>query len=118
MALRKAFVIALYHHWERAIRASAAGANGNHDKLVKRAQAKGILIDARIGALRDLVNALKHDSDRCGKALLSSWPDIFSPNFQPGTLKTDWYRAVSLKDHHVVEAFEIVSGSGPIVKVV
>jgi hypothetical protein len=41
MALRKAFVIALYHHWERSVRLWTASANGKHDALTSAALAKG-----------------------------------------------------------------------------
>lgn len=114
MALRKAFVIALYHHWERSVRLWTGSAdNANHCKLVSRARAKHLPIDPKLVAIRDLVNTLKHDSDRSGNELLQSWGNVFRPGFQVFPESTDWYEAVCLMDRHVLEAFDIVSASGP-----
>lgn len=74
MALRKAYVLILYHHWERAIRAyTDSGKSADHEKLVKRATAKGIPINAWLDVVRDLANALKHGK---GGSLQQSWPEV------------------------------------------
>ncbi len=114
MVLRKAFVIALYHYWERSVRLWTDSADdANHCKLVSRALGKRLPIDPRLGAIQDLVNMLKHNNDRWGKKLLQSWSDVFRPGFQALPGKTNWYEATYLMERHVLEAFDIVAASGP-----
>ncbi|AEH86626.1 hypothetical protein Mesop_2148 [Mesorhizobium opportunistum WSM2075] len=113
MALRKAFVIALYHYWERAIRVSTGDDKAKHDVLVALASAKGITIKPGLSPVRDLVNLLKHDNARWGIALRQSWSNLFHPGFQPGAARVDWYNAVTLTDDDVALVFETVAGSGP-----
>lgn len=110
MALRRAYVLVLYHHWERAIRTyTDSGGSADHEKLVKRATAKGLPIDARLGVVRDLANALKHGK---GGALQQSWPDVLTFRARSHEPR-DWYEAIKLEDAHVVEVFEIIAQSGP-----
>lgn len=110
MALRKAFVLVLYHHWERAIRAyTGSGKSADHEKLVRRARDNGFPVDGRLDVVRDLANALKHDK---GARLQESWPEVLTlgaRSHQP----RDWYEAIRLEDTHVVEVFEIIAQSGP-----
>lgn len=114
LALRKAFVIALYHYWERAIRVTVGGDDrADHAKLVTLAAAKGIVVRPELDAIRDLANLLKHDNARWGNALLQSWSGLFAPGFQPRPGRTDWYDSVRITDDDVVRAFEAVVASGP-----
>ena len=114
MALRKAFVIALYHYWERAIRVSTGGNDrAKHDELVALAIAMGITIRPGLAAIRDLVNLLKHDNAKWGNALRRSWSNLFHPGFQPSAVRADWYNAVTLTDDDVALVYETVAGSGP-----
>jgi hypothetical protein len=109
-ALRKAYVLILYHHWERAIRAyTDSGKSADHEKLVKRATAKGVPINARLDIVRDLANALKHGK---GGSLQQSWPEVLTLRARSHEPR-DWYEAVQLEDAHVAEAFEIIAQSGP-----
>ncbi len=118
MALRKTSIIALYHHWERLVRLWTNSADkADHCKLVSRAQTKRIPIDPKLVAIRDLANTLKHASDQSGNKLLQSRSDVFGPGFQAFPGRTNWYKAVSLTNCHVLEAFDIVSASGPTPKV-
>lgn len=116
MALRKAFAIAIYHHWERSIRDWTEATHRSHSDLAERAVEKGATLHEKLGAVRDLVNALKHDSKRLGNKLMKSWPAVFPVRFQPTEL-TDWYEAIHLTNDQVFEVIEIVRQSGPDVKV-
>lgn len=112
MAFRRAYAIALYHYWEREIQTNTeSGTSADYEKLVKRAADKGILIDARLGMVRDLANALKHNK---GMKLQASWPDVLTPRARTGQPR-NWYEAVQLADEHVAEVFEIIARSGPII---
>lgn len=109
-ALRKAYVLALYHHWERAVQAyTASGKSADHEKLVKRAPAKGIPLHARLGVVRDLANAMKHNK---GGSLQQCWPDVLAYGARSREPK-DWYEAIQLEDAYVAEIFEIIEQSGP-----
>ncbi|UKK84100.1 hypothetical protein L7H23_16255 [Sphingopyxis sp. BSN-002] len=113
-ALRKAFVIALYHHWERSARKWTGDDRRDHSKLAIAVEALGDPIHPRLEAVRDLTNLLKHDNDKWGQQLIETWPDVVSgPRGHAGG-RTDWYRAVRLTDAHMTEAFNIVGASGPI----
>ena len=112
-ALCKAFIISLYHHWERSARRWVGKQNGDHDKLASAVQACNYPIHPKLSAVRDLVNTLKHDRDRWGLALMISWPDLFSPGYLPRATRNDWYEAIHLRGEHVLEAIAVVSESGP-----
>jgi len=112
MALRKAFVIAAYHLWERSARGWTKSEHGKHPKLIALTLAQGYPISQKLDAVRDLVNLLKHAREKWGIDLMASWPQVFAPSFQ-GSPKTDWYEAVSLTDEHVFEVFETLADSGP-----
>jgi len=110
MAFRKAYAIVLYHYWEREIRTfTKSGTSADHEKLVKRAVDKGFPIDARLDAVRDLANALKHNK---GEKLQASWPEVLAPGARAGQPR-NWYEAIQLTDKHLAEAFEIITRSGP-----
>lgn len=110
MALRKAYVLVLYHHWERAVRAyTESGKSADHEKLVKRADAKGIPIHAQLNLVRDLANALKHNK---GGSLRQSWPKVLTFRARSNEPR-DWYESIQLEDSHLVEIFEIIAQSGP-----
>lgn len=114
MDLRKAFVMALYHHWERAIQTATGGKPGNHKGLVKLANEKGISLHPRLASILALANTLKHNSDKYGTALCQSWSDVFGAHFRPRPEgKTDWYAAIRLTDAHILEVSDIVAASGP-----
>jgi hypothetical protein len=110
MAFRRAYAIVLYHFWEREIRTfTESGASADHEKLVKRAGEKGFPIDARLNAVRDLANALKHNK---GANLQASWPEVLTLHARTGQPR-NWYDAIQPTDEHLTEAFEIIAGSGP-----
>lgn len=131
--LRKAYVIAVFHHWERVIR-RLTGLSGHEtfDRLVESAAARGQPIHARLTLVSDLNNTLKHDSMRAGPKLLKSWPGVFPPGYADrlakreaaaaaraaqglgdGGMHYDWHDAVQLSQEHMDEVFAIVRESGP-----
>lgn len=112
MALRKAFVIAAYHHWERSARGWTGSQHGKHEKLVTLSREKGYPIHPRLEAIQQLVNLLKHDNAAWGEKVLVSWPEVISPSFKAKPA-TDWYEAVSLRSEQVVEVLDALTASGP-----
>ncbi|ASW07747.1 hypothetical protein [Rhizobium sp. 11515TR] len=113
LELRKAFVLAIYHFWERTIRSYCNTHEFGHNSLVKKAVRSGIAVDKNsLQKIQHLANVLKHNTSDLGRALRESWPDIFPKGFEPNG-KTDWYSAVALTDEDVNFAFEAISNSGP-----
>src|SRR3546814_7916557 len=66
MSLRKAYAVAIYHHWERSALQWTNRKNEKHDDLARRVLAMGYPIDPHLHVVRDLANLLKHDNDRWG----------------------------------------------------
>jgi hypothetical protein len=113
-ALRKAFALAAYHHWERGARSWTGSDARDHEKLAKAVRALGIGISPHLEAVKDLANLLKHDNDKRGADLLKSWPQLLPPpSSAQGATRTDWYGAVRLTDAHLDEALDAVAASGP-----
>ena len=113
MDLRKAYVLAAYHHWERAARRwSRISNHAKHSKLITATRDLGYPIDPRLEGLHDLVNTLKHNSVGCASKLILSWPDVLKadPAARPDL---DWYGCIEIEDRHVHEVCEIIRGSGP-----
>lgn len=114
IALRKSTVIALYHHWERAIRkTTGVPADGKHSALISAAAGEGLDISPKLEAVRCLVNLLKHDNERWARKLRHLWPDVLS-DFDGQSKFNDWYQAVTLSRKQVCQVFGIVRTSGPI----
>lgn len=111
-ALRKAFALSIYHHWERGARVWTGDDVREHKKLVKAVEAKGVPVSPRLEAIKDLANLLKHDNDDRGADLLKSWPDVL-PSVAKWGGRIDWYESVALTDYHLTEAFNIIAASGP-----
>jgi len=112
-ALRKAFILSLYHHWERSARTWTGDDRRDHNKLASSVEALGYPISPRLGAVRDLANLLKHDNDKRGAEVMVTWPAVLATGVPKLGRRTDWYEAVRLTDDHVAEAFNIVAASGP-----
>lgn len=111
--LRKAYVLAAYHHWERTARQwTRVSGHAKHDKLVAATLSLGYPVDERLAALRDLANTLKHNSTVQAAKLALSWPELLKvdPAHRPDL---DWYSFILLDDRHVCEACEIIRRSGP-----
>lgn len=113
MDLRKAYVLAAYHHWERAARRwSRTSKDARHAELVTATSELGYPIDARIDAVRDLANTLKHNNATWATKLFASWPELLKadPAKRP---EMDWYGLIELDDRHVQDVCEIIRRSGP-----
>ncbi|MGH6910938.1 MAG: hypothetical protein ACREE0_08790 [Phenylobacterium sp.] len=118
LALRKAYVIAIYHHWERAARRwTQLTGRADHKVLSAGTLAGGYPVSPRLEAVLHLVNTLKHDSAAKGERLLTAWADVFPDGFAPRA-RTSWYDAIQLTDAQVLEVCEIVANSGPTVEMV
>lgn len=113
MELRKAFVLAMYHHWERSARRWTGKPHGNHKALAAAIGALGQPLDQRLDAVRVLVNLLKHDNPTTGAELRAAWPSTFAAHVQAGIDPSSWYEAVELTDSQVDEVYGIVIASGP-----
>lgn len=126
--MRKAHVIALYHLWERVVRGwTKAPASADHKRLRKLVEAKGIKVHPRLEAIRDLNNALKHNSEKSGPELLGSWPELFSDEFKSGIAERldkartdpqrpmiDWFEAIRINDGQMAEVVLALRTSGPV----
>jgi hypothetical protein len=124
--------VAAYHLWERIVRSwTKAPAKADHEMLVKLVEAKGITVHFRMAAIRDLNNALKHNSEKYGPALLVSWPELFSARFREGirhrlakisgdptASKVNWHEAITINSDQMDELMDAVRASGPIGAVV
>ncbi|MEG8053137.1 hypothetical protein QP185_07570 [Sphingomonas aerolata] len=116
MSLRKAYAVAIYHHWERSALQWTNRKNEKHDVLARRVLAMGYPIDPHLHVVRDLANLLKHDNDRWGLKLHESWPDVFPANFRPpldGARSVNWYDRVALSANHIKSIMKTVRASGP-----
>lgn len=96
LEVRKAFVIALYHHWER----SATGWKGgyaSHDELADYCAGEGYGPSTDLGAVRCLANYLKHgpnsSKDWLGR-LRRDYPSFLTqaPTFIFGLSEDDLYK--------------------------
>lgn len=112
-AVKKAFVISVYHHWERSARIWTGNDHRDHARLVKSVERLGYPISPRLHALRDLANLLKHDNDKRGADLFKSWPAVLPSVHQNPERRTNWYEAVRLKNQDLTDVFNIVAASGP-----
>lgn len=115
-ALRKAYAITIYHHWERSALQWSGRENEKHDDLVCLVLKMGYPIDDRLNVVRYLANLLKHANDHWGCKLVQSWPELFPVGFTPsvdGSWSMNWYDHVSLSDANVRQIMMIVRGSGP-----
>jgi Ni/Co efflux regulator RcnB len=116
--LRRAYVISMYHHWERGVR-TWTGDNDTrgHAKMVKKLAKLGLQVHPKLEVVRIVTNLLKHDNDDWGQRLLvvdSGLVDQGSTrSFVPG-----WYDRVVLSDNHMTEFFNAVAASGPNIKTI
>ena len=109
--VRKAFALAAYHHWERWARRWTRSTHNKHDRLTAQTLQQGYAIDPRINALRDLVNALKHNNPVWGDALTRSWPEVVT-SYRAG-VDMDLYEEIELSDVQVTAIFDVIANSGP-----
>jgi len=125
LVLRKAFVIVIYHYWERgALRwVSHSKKRHNHGDLVEALQSNGVSLDVEgLNQLNMLVNCLKHNSRKSGPDLYRARHDLFEPGIDPsathpGTGKLfrnlDWAENIVLIDDNMEQFFTTVRSSAP-----
>lgn len=118
--IRKAFVIALYHSWERMVgRWAEVGAKADHAELRRGVEKKGVAPHVRLDAVRDLNNALKHNSRKYGADLLNSWPELTPEGFalpdgyEGGNGWVDWFSVITIDDKQMREIISALRASGP-----
>lgn len=112
VALRRAYILVLYHHWERSMRRQFNMVKGDHAELVRVGRRRGMTFHTRLEAVRDMANLFKHANDRWASALLVSWPGILPRGFTTGSFR-DGHSAAVLTDEVVREVVEILGQSGP-----
>ena len=113
MDLRKAYVLAAYHHWERSARRwTRSSLHAKHSSLASATEALGYPMNGRMSGLYNLVNTLKHNSAKWAADLSSTWPEVLN-GAQRSRPDQDWYAAVELSDDHVHQVCDILRTSGP-----
>ncbi len=120
-ALRKAFVVALYHHWERIVfQWTEAPIGSDHKKLVGRVRARGVELPEQFEHIYLLNNILKHNSAKAGPLLLKTWPDLFwrpdklAMRVAKGDKRILWESAIILGDHMMDCIILTMKASGPV----
>lgn len=121
-SMRKAHVIALYHHWERVISrwalrqmlANGVTPDGNltHGDFKKAVVAGGYDVHPRLDAVRALNNCLKHNSDDFGPKLMKRWPELFPADYKGGK-GSDWFEDITITEEQMTEIVEALRTSGP-----
>jgi hypothetical protein len=112
-ALRKAYAIMIYHHWERGAREWGGKDHGGFSSMVKAAQYAGKHVDPEIVDLLILVNTLKHNASIWGQPLYDMHPDWFGPNFRRDATRVEWFDAIQISDAIMSNLFAIAVRSGP-----
>lgn len=124
LLVRKAFVVAIYHLWERGAQRWVLQKNKRprHKELVAVLTEAAIVIDeARLNELGVLANCLKHNSDDARK-LYGRRRDLFTEDFDPdailsGTGKPPrtigWAEHVVLTDESIESYLQTIQSSGP-----
>lgn len=110
--LRKAFAIAIYHYWERKIRAFCKLSDGNHADVEAAAARLGIQIPADFAKVHRLANALKHNNRGSLKALHKEWPQVSGVLFEVQGDR-DWYSGIDLSDEHIYHLIDLTKLAGP-----
>lgn len=114
MALRKAYAISTYHHWERHARKwTNARRLDNHKEICRRSLDMGYPIHKKLQDVALLANTLKHDSAVKGEELARSWPEVLPVRPAGLPITAGWYEAVQLSDLHVAEICDVVAASTP-----
>lgn len=111
--LRKAYVVVLYHHWERNALKWVDKAHLKHDALVDAIKGKGYTVADDLKILYMLCNLLKHNNGKWGHRLAGYRSDFFVFNRAPADGIRDWEPVVVVGEHHVRGFIEIVRQSGP-----
>lgn len=105
--VRRAFVIALYHHWERSAARWLGDDEAHHDKLERFCAANGFGPSRDLGAVRCIANHLKH---RPGSS--SDWLNNLRKN-HPTFLPHVQTSAFNLSDDDFDIIAAVILASGP-----
>ncbi|WP_438852497.1 hypothetical protein [Brevundimonas nasdae] len=111
--MRKAFVLAIYHHWERGARLWTGLKHGKMTTIAGAVEALGYPIAPGLLGLNNLANLIKHANPEGGLKLQASWPSTLHLTNWAGVPGFDWQDAIYLHDSHVHEAIDIIGASGP-----
>jgi hypothetical protein len=111
--LRRTYVIAIYHRWERGVRLSTRSDEHSHLKLVKVAEKHGIHPLPVLEKISHLVNLLKHNNAKWDEKLLASWSDVVHANIL-NRRDGDFCASIVLTDKHIEEILNAVAVSGPV----
>lgn len=109
--VRKTFIIALYHFWERSA-AGWKGSEGSHAELAEFCREHGYGPSPELDAVRYLVNFFKH-----GPNSRSDWLERLkrlSPSFLPGLKTPGTAKIVGLSDSTFFHVAKVIKDSGPI----
>ncbi|CUW48566.1 hypothetical protein [Novacetimonas hansenii] len=115
--LRKAFCVAAYHHWERAVIEWWYDSNltknppRSFNDIKAYAEQLGIPVDEDLGKVVALTNLIKHNNKDKWAKLRGVWPEIV-PRERPGNV-ADWSGTVELTDNDLLDVFRAVQRSGP-----
>lgn len=120
VSLRKAFVVALYHHWERtAQRWTGVDSTSGNYALLQAVRDKGRSPPNRLQHVYHLNNVLKHNSQKFGPMLLREWPEMFmfshmlQQRVDKGDVSFDWAERVAISADQMHEIFDVIRASGP-----
>lgn len=120
VALRKSFVISLYHLWERTAKGwSGASTANEHSKFLKAVRAKDVNPPERLEHIYFLNNVLKHNSRKHGPKLLTAWPEIFvlphmlQKQLDEGKVRIEWSERLAISKGAMAEIFAVIRASGP-----
>lgn len=108
--VRKTFIIALYHFWERAA-AGWKGSEGSHAELAEYCRQEGYGPSPELEAVRCLANFLKHGSNS-----RYDWLDRLrklSPSILPNLNRPGFAGIIGLSDNEFFKVAEIIRESGP-----
>lgn len=111
--LRKAFVITLYHHWERSALKWVDQEYVKHYALVEMVREMGYPVAEGLEDLYLLTNLIKHNRRTWGEKLANKRLDLFWLHKRPADTIKHWDGQVRVGPHHMNEFFQIVGMSGP-----
>ena len=112
MDAKKAFVIAVYHYWERSALNFIGKGLAGHENLENEVRKFCYQIDPKLKAVCWLVNTLKHNNERYGSKLRNVWPEVINSGIREA-IHADWYGSIHLSDEQVFEVLAVIRNSGP-----
>lgn len=112
--LRDAFVLTLYHFWEKQALELLNRSTYNYKTIYAAAKAHpelGLDDPTHIDRLRMMSNCIKHDK---GHPLYEKYPEMFDPQLVPEKPNhRGWHQALRVSDADLEAAFAAVRAAGP-----